>query len=88
MFNGLYKHNISIYNGFVSSKIYDKCDYFDFVIVKCPFLNGNIQHYGLYISQLIRFARVCSYVDAFNARNKCLTSLDNRYHNLRKFFPS
>ena len=27
--------------------------------------------YGVYISQLIRFARVCNHVTDFNARNKC-----------------
>ena len=47
--------------------------------------------YGVYISQLI-FARVCSHVDDFNARNKCETAkLLNqvyRYHKLRKVFPS
>ena len=32
------------------------------------------QAYGVYISQLIRFARVCSHVEDFNARNKCLTA--------------
>ena len=30
--------------------------------------------YGVYISQLIRIARVCSHVENFNARNKCLTA--------------
>ena len=30
--------------------------------------------YGVYISQLIRFARVSSHVDDFNTRNKCLTA--------------
>ena len=43
-----------------------------------------------YISQLIRFARVCSYVDDFNTRNKCLTAKllkqGYRYHKLRKAF--
>ena len=46
--------------------------------------------YGVYISQLIRFARVCSHVDDFNARNKCLTAKllkhGYRYHKLRKAF--
>ena len=32
--------HLSISNGFVSSKIYDKRDYFDFGIVNFPFLNG------------------------------------------------
>ena len=46
--------------------------------------------YGVYISQLIRFARVCSHVDDFNTRNKCLTAKlikqGYRYHKLRKVF--
>ena len=66
--------DLSISNGFVSSKIYDKRDYFDFDIVNFPFLDGDVPRrpsYGVYISQLIRFARVCSHVDDFNTRNKC-----------------
>ena len=33
-------------------------------------------YYGvyIYIIQLKRFARVCSHVEDFNARNKCLTA--------------
>ena len=34
--------HLSISNGFVSSKIYDKRDHFDFDIVNFPFLNGFI----------------------------------------------
>ena len=39
--------------------------------------------YGVCISQLNRFARVCSHVDDFNNRNKILTSklLKQRYRN-------
>ena len=60
--------HLSISNGFVSSKIYDKLDDFDFDIVNFPFLDGD-PSYGVYISQLIRFARVCSHVDEFNTPN-------------------
>ena len=63
-----------ISNSFVSSKIYDKHDDFDFDIVNRPFLDGDVPRrpsYGVYISQLIRFARVCSHADDFNTRNKC-----------------
>ena len=88
----LYLH-LSISNGFVSSKIYDKRDDFDFDIVNFPFLDGDVPRhpsYGVYISQLIRFARVCSHVDDFNTRNKCLTAKllkqGYRYHKLRKAF--
>ena len=69
--------HLSISNGFVSSKIYDKRDYIDFDIVNFPFLDGDVPRrpsYGVYISQLIRFARVCSHVGDFNTRNKCLTA--------------
>ena len=69
--------HLSISNGFVSSKIYDKRDDFDFDIVNFPFLDGDVPcrpSYAVYISQLIRFARVCSHVDDFNTHNKCLTA--------------
>ena len=43
---------------------------------------------SIFISQLIRFARVCSHIDDFNARSKCLTvkllKQGYRYHKLRK----
>ena len=57
--------HLSISNGFVSSKIYDKYDDLDFDIVNFPFLDGDVPHsttYGVYISQLIECARVSSYV--------------------------
>ena len=78
--------HLSISNGFVSSKIYDKRDDFDFDIVHFPFLDGDIPRapsYRVYISQLIRFARVSS-------RNRFLTAKllkqGYRYHKLRKAF--
>ena len=85
--------HLYISNGFVSSKIYDKRDDFDFDIVNFPFLDGDVPRstsYGVYISQLIRFARVSSHVVDFNARNKSLTAKllqqGFRYHKLRKTF--
>ena len=85
--------NLSISNGFVSSKVYDKRDDFDFDIVKFPFFDGAVPRstsYGVYISQLTRFARVSSHVANFNARNKNLTAKlfqqGYRYHKLRKTF--
>ena len=64
-------------NGIVSSKIYDKRDDFNFEIVYFPFLDGDVPRSpsnGVYISQLIRYARVCSDVDDFNNRNLFLTA--------------
>ena len=69
--------HLSIVDGFVSWKIYDKRDDFDFEIVNFPFLDGDVPRaasYGVYISQLIRFARVSSHVTDFNTRNKLLTA--------------
>ena len=53
--------HLSISNGFVSSKIYDKHN-------KFPFLGGDVPcqpSYGVFISQLKRFARVCSHIEDF-----------------------
>ena len=84
--------HLSILNEFVSSNLYDKRD-FDFDIVNFPFLDADDPRstsYGVYISQLIRFARVSSHVADFIARNKSLTAKllqqGYRYHKLRKTF--
>ena len=68
-----------------------------FEIENVPFLDGDVPRaasYGVYISQLIRFARLSSHVTDFNTEfntcNKLLTAkLLNqgyRYHILRKAF--
>ena len=55
-------------------KLTFKRDDFDFEIVIFPFLYGDdSRSYGVYISQLIRFARASSHVADFNTRNKLLT---------------
>ena len=84
---------LSIHNDIVSTKIYDKRDDFNFDIVNFPFLDGDVPQrpsYGVYISQLIRFARASSHVTDFNNRNKFLTAKllkqGYRYHKLRKSF--
>ena len=63
------------------------------IIVNFPFSDGDVPRrpsYKVYISQLLRFARVCSHIDDFNARNKCLTAKllkhGYRYHTLKKAF--
>ena len=85
--------HLSISDGFVKTKIYDKRDDFDFDIVNFPFLDGDVPRstsYGVYISQRIRFARVSSHVDDFNTRNKVLRAKllrqGYRYHKIRKAF--
>ena len=82
--------HLSISNTIFSTKIYDKRDDFDFEIVNFPFLDGDVPlstSYGVYISQLIRFARASSYVADFSTHNKLLTLKQGYwYHKLRKTF--
>ena len=57
------------------TKLYDKRDDFDFHIVNFLFLLSNIPSspsYGVYIPQLIRYAKCCSYYDDFGYRHKLL----------------
>ena len=57
--------HFSISNDIVSTELYAKRNGFDFEIVNFPFLGGDVTpstSYGVYISQLIRFARAFSYV--------------------------
>ena len=85
--------HLSISNNIVSTKIYDKHDDFDFEVVNFPFFDGDVPRstsYGVYISQLIRFARASSYFTDFNTRNNLLIQKilkqNYRYHKLRKSF--
>ena len=85
--------HLSILDGFIKIKIYDKRDDFDFNIVNFRFLDGDVPRstsYGVYTSQLLRFARVSSHVDDFNTRNKVLTAKflrqRYRYYKLPKAF--
>ena len=78
--------NLCISNGTVSTKVYDKRD--DFDLANFLFLDGDIPRctsYGVYVSQLIRFARASS-----NLSDKALTSKllkqGYRYFKLRKAF--
>ena len=60
--------------GKLSTRLYDKRNDFDFQIVNFPFLSNNIPSgpsYGMYISQLIRYARCCSHYEDFRYRHKC-----------------
>ena len=82
---------LCITNGRVSFTIYDKRVSFNFETVNFPFLDGDVPRSssnGVYISQLIRFATVCSNIDYFNNRNLFLIAKllkqGYRYHKLHK----
>ena len=85
--------DISIKDNVLSTKIYDKRDDFNFDIVNYPYLDGDVPRstsYGVYISQLIRFARACTSIEDFNTRNRTITEKllkqGYRYVKLRKSF--
>ena len=91
----LFDLHLSIIDGFISCKFYDKRDDFYFDIVNFPYMDGDVPRgapYGVYRSQLIRFARVFSHVTDCDCstRNKLLTAKvlnqGYRYHKLRKAF--
>ena len=73
------------------SNIYDRRDNLSFKIVNFPFLDEDVTRfptYGVYISQLVRFARVCSNVSDFNNRNNhivLLLSHENKSIDVIKF---
>ena len=85
--------NIKVIGSDVHTSVYNKRDNFGFLIVNFPWLSGDVPRfpsYGVYISQLVRFARCCTSVSDFNSKNLQLTSKlltqDYRYHKLRKTF--
>ena len=68
-----FRLHLSISNDIVSTKTYDNSDDFDFGFFNILFLDGDVPRstsYGVYISQLIRFARSSSHVADFNTCNK------------------
>ena len=72
------------------TKLYDKRGDFDFRIVNFHYIFSNISEslaymYGVYISQLIRYARACSSYGDFIDRRRLLTrKLLNQCYTLEK----
>ena len=63
---------MSIQNGIVSSKVYETQGYLNFEIVDYLFLDDDVTRsyfYGVDITQLIHFPRMCSDFDLFNMIN-------------------
>ena len=64
-------------NNNITTKLYGKRDVFGFHIVSFPFMSSNIPSapaYGVYASQLIRYARCCSNYSDFLSRHKALVT--------------
>ena len=61
----------------ITTKLYDKRGAFGFHTVNVPFLSSNIPpapSYGVYASQLIRYARCCSNYSDFLSRHRVLVT--------------
>ena len=61
----------------ITTELYDKRDTFGFHIVKFLFMSSNIPSapaYGVYASQLIRYARCCSNYSDFLPRHRALVT--------------
>ena len=68
---------VEIRNGQLAMSLYDKRDDFPFTIHNYPHLDSNVPcmpTYGVYISQLIRFAKACDSYPDFLARHQRLVS--------------
>ena len=64
-------------NGELKFRVYDKRDDFNFEIVNYPHLSSNIPSgpaYGVYISRLIAFLRICNNFTDFSERHKLLVT--------------
>ena len=83
--------------GQLRTSFYDKRDDFNFHITNVPFLSSNILPplaYGVFISQLIRYARACSSYECFILRAARLSSkllgqgyvMERLKSSLRKFY--
>ena len=84
-------------DGQLRTSLYDKRDDFNFHITNFPFLSSNIPYspaYGVFISQLIRYARACSSYECFIPRAARLSSkllrqgyvMERLKSSLRKFY--
>ena len=69
--------NIKVIGINIHTSVYDKRNDFGFPIVNFPWLNGDVPRlpsYGIYILQVLRFARCCTRVFDFHSKNLQITS--------------
>ena len=62
---------VVIKDSIITTSIFDKRDAFDFPIINFPTLTGNIPNrssYGVFIGELVRYSRGCTYYKDFEDR--------------------
>ena len=74
---------ISIFRGKFYIRLYDKRNDYDFDVISFPYLDGSIpkgQSYGIFISQLLRYARInTSFSNFISECKKLVTKLVGQY---------
>ena len=79
--------NLTLTDGVITTSVFDKRDTFNFQIVNFPNLSGNIPSRassGVFIGELVRYARACSFLEDFQERTKILLKkLTKQYFSIR-----
>ena len=68
---------VVIKDSVITTSIFDKRDAFDFPIINFPTLTGNIPNrssYGVFIGELVRYSRGCTYYKDFEDRATVLVT--------------
>ena len=66
---------LKLQDGVITTSIFDKRDAFSFPIINFPTLTGNIplkSSYGVFVCELVRYARVCTLYTDFKDRVQIL----------------
>ena len=69
--------NVTISEGRFRTKVYNKTDSFPFEVVTMPFLDSNISAricYKVFYSQILRYQRLCTFVNDFTDRTRLLAN--------------
>ena len=69
--------SVTIYEGSFCTKVYNKTDSFPFEVVTMPFLDSNISAkicYKVFYSQILRYQRLCTFVNDFQDRTRLLAT--------------
>ena len=70
--------NVTISEGRFNTKVYNKTDSFPFEVVTMPFLDSNISAsicYKVFYSQILRYQRLCTFVNDFIDRTRLLANI-------------
>ena len=75
--------HLEVKDSSIQYRLFDKRDNFSFDIVNFPDLSGNVptnQSYGVFISQMVRFARCCQKFVDFTSRTLSLVERLLKHH--------